>query len=179
MTNAARWIALLPLVASFAQAQLALVDAPSSTPSYVQAQNPVASSFRHEADKKPVKGTRGVKHLIALGGALAFAIVADHYDISETEKGIKAGVAVEGNTWLIGTDKPTAGQLYKRDLLVIGLSATPSVLAHIFRAPALFYGGLSMPVVLGVKHISGGNQWKRLLQGQAPTSGELVEPGSN
>ncbi|MGO8797113.1 MAG: hypothetical protein ACLQLC_20025 [Candidatus Sulfotelmatobacter sp.] len=179
MTNTTRWIAILSLLASFAQAQSTLVDAPSSTPSYLQAQNTVVSSFLHESDKKTVKGTRGVKQLIALGGALAFAIVADHYDISETEKGIKAGVAVEGNTWFIGTDKPTAGQLYKRDLLVIGVTATPSVLAHIFRAPALFYGGLSMPVVMGMKHISGGNQWKRLLEGQAPTSGELVEPGSN
>jgi hypothetical protein len=115
---------------------------------------------------------RGRKNLLALAGAVAFEVVANHYDVSETEKGLKAGVAVEGNTWLVGS-KPTAGQLYARDLLTVGILVTPSVVAYIFRRTELFYGGLAGPVVMGCKHISGGNQWKALLAGHPPTGSQL------
>jgi len=166
------------LLVPFAATQTVLPDAPSSTPAYLNGQNQFVHSYDYSGDKL-TKESRGPKKLLLLGGVLAFAIAADCYDVSETEKGIKAGVAVEGNTWLIGTDKPTAGQLYKRDLLVIGLTAAPPTFAYIFRGPTWFYAGLSGPVVMGFKHISGGNQWKRLLEGQSPTGSERVLPGSD
>lgn len=115
---------------------------------------------------------RGRKKLLALAGVVAFEVAANHYDISETEKGLKAGVAIEDYTWLVGS-RPSAGPLYARDLLTVGILATPSVLAYIFRRMDLFYGFLPGPVVMGYKHISGGNQWKALLAGHPPTGSEL------
>lgn len=115
---------------------------------------------------------RGKKKLLALAGVVGFAIAADIYDVRETEKGLKAGVAVEGNTWLVGS-KPKAGPLYRRDLLVIGLTTMPSVIAYAAHHMEFFYAGLVGPVIIGAKHINGGNQWKDLLSGKPPTGGEL------
>jgi hypothetical protein len=119
-----------------------------------------------------VREPRGHKKLLALAGAVAFEVAANHYDVSETEKGLKAGVAIEGNTWLVGR-RPSAGPLYARDLLTDGILITPSVVGYIFRKMEFFYSGLSGPVVMGCKHISGGNKWKALLAGHPPIGSEL------
>jgi hypothetical protein len=162
---------LLALCAhTFAQG---LPDAPSAIrgvrfdlvePAPVQLQSIVADSNFNEP--------RGRKKLLVLAGAVAFELLANRYDVSETEKGIKAGVALEDYTWLVGS-KPTAGQLYARDLLTVGILVTPSIVAYAFRRMEPFYGGLSLPVVLGCKHISGGNSWKALLAMHPPTGSEL------
>jgi hypothetical protein len=102
------------------------------------------------------------RDLFALAGAVAFDLGANVYDVRETERGLKAGVAVEGNTWLVGTH-PSARALYGRDLLVLGLASTPSIIFHLLHKRPLFYGGLAGPIVYGVEHIQGGNSWKRLL----------------
>ena len=93
----------------------------------------------------------------------AFMIAADIYDVIMTTEGIKAGVAVEGNTWLIG-DKPTALQLYARDSLVMVFCLAPSVVAHFLGNDPIAYGGLVSPVIFGIKHIQGGLAWKKLLK---------------
>jgi hypothetical protein len=131
-------------------------------PAPVQSQSIVDGSNFHEP--------RGRKKLFVLAGAVAFEVVTNRYDVSETEKGMKAGVALEDYTWLVGS-KPTSGQLYARDLLTVGILVTPSIVAYVFRRKDLFYGGLSLPVVMGYKHISGGNSWKALLAMHAPTGG--------
>jgi hypothetical protein len=106
---------------------------------------------------------RGHKKLLTAVGVVGLELVADHYDVSETEKGLKAGVGNEGYTWLVGT-RPSAGQLYSRDMLVFGITATPSLIAYLRRSSELFYGGLGAPVTLAVKHIYAGNGWRRLLE---------------
>jgi len=132
---------------------------------------PITQSWPIAADST-FRESRGRKKLLALTGAVAFEVAANHYDVSETEKGLKAGVAIEGYTWLVGSS-PSAGQLYGRDLLTVGIVVAPSVVAYVFRRTEFFYGGLAGPVVLGCKHISGGNQWKALLAGHPPTGSEL------
>ncbi len=108
--------------------------------------------------------------VIVLAAGLAWAIGCDVYDITLTEKGIKAGVAVEGNTWLVGT-KPGAVALYLRDSLETGIATAPCILACIFNNAPLFWGFLIAPLLSGVKHILGGKQWATLLAG-----GKLAEP---
>jgi hypothetical protein len=107
---------------------------------------------------------RGKNKLFILAAVVGFEIAADAYDIHETEKGIKAGVAFEGNTFLIPDNgRPTASQLWRRDTFELGMAVTPSILGYVFRKSGLFYGGLAIPAVLGGKHISGGKQWADLL----------------
>jgi hypothetical protein len=108
-----------------------------------------------------------------------FAFGCDVYDVTETVKGLKAGVAVEGNTFLLPSDKPTATQLYLRDGLVIMLAALPAVLCLVLHSQPLFYAALSGPVVAAVKHVLGGRAWAKLIAGAKPTSAEQVQPGSN
>jgi hypothetical protein len=142
----------------------------AEVPEAPQPQPVTSTPFR--AGKTFSKPSRGPRKLLVLAAAVGFDIAADHYDIAQTERGLRAGVAVEGNTWL-ASSHPTAGQLYRRDLLVIGLTATPSTLAYIFRSKAFFYGGLGTPIIIGIKHIQGGRQWGKLLAGQKPTGSEL------
>jgi len=101
--------------------------------------------------------------LYAFAGSLAFAFAADRYDVHETVRGLRAGVAIEGNTWLIGSH-PSAAALYRRDALEIGFSATPALLTWFRRKHLAHYSLCSGPVGIGIGHIQGGNQWKRLLQ---------------
>lgn len=103
--------------------------------------------------------------LAAFITALAFAVAGDIYDVTLTEKGIKAGVAVEGNTFLVKNNKPTAVALYLRDSLVTGLATAPSIIALAYGNKALFYGFLVGPIVSGVKHVGGGLAWRKLLNG--------------
>lgn len=151
-----------------------LVDAPSAVrPAYLN------TEVHQTTNYTPFKGeSRHPRLLWAFTGVVAFAVAADVYDVTETEKGLKSGIALEGNTWLLPSDKPTTGQLYRRDLLVVGLSASPSVVAWIFRRPEFFYAGFAGPVALGIHHIGGGNAWKRLLEGQPATGGEQVLPST-
>ena len=153
-------VAALLIGAAFAQA---LPDAPQP--------QPVEKYVVHNYSTKFVAPSRGPKKLLALAGVVGFAVATDVWDVRETEKGLRAGVAVEGNTWLVGS-KPKAGALYGRDLLVIGLTASPAVVAYIFRKPEFFFGALAGPIVIGCKHIHGGDQWRDLLAGHPVTGSE-------
>lgn len=97
---------------------------------------------------------------------IALVVLSDVYDVAQTERGIKAGVAVEAFSRLVGS-KPTAVALYLRDSLLLLLVTTPSVLLHFVNAPAA-YGALLGPLIYGVKHIRGGREWARLLAGGKP-----------
>ena len=95
--------------------------------------------------------------------ALAFCLGCTVFDITVSEKGIKAGVAVEANyTWLYGTDKPTALQYYAVSLPLVALACGASIAAYCLHNPAFYYGGLSGPAALGAKHIQGGLAWLKL-----------------
>lgn len=93
--------------------------------------------------------------------ALAVAIAGDVYGITLTSRGLKAGVALEGNTFLIGS-KPSARALYLRDALVLGLCLVPTVVFH-SNVPVA-YGALAAPVAYGAKHFLGGLAWRKLLK---------------
>jgi hypothetical protein len=99
---------------------------------------------------------------LLLAVALSLAVAADIYDVSMTEKGLKAGVAVEGYTWLVG-EKPSAKALYLRDTLVLAMTAAPSAVAYFLGNAPLAFGCLAGPAVLAVKHVIGGRKWKKLL----------------
>jgi hypothetical protein len=108
--------------------------------------------------------------ILYLAGALAFAVGCDIYDVVLTERGIKAGVAVEAFDWLVGS-KPTAVALYLRDSLITAFAMLPAIVVGlVFHNQAAFYGCLAAPVVLGIKHIRGGRAWTNLLAGGKPAS---------
>lgn len=100
--------------------------------------------------------------LLLLVIALLFAFGCDIYDVTMTEKGLKAGVAVEGFDWLVG-DKPSARALYLRDALVIAFATAPAVVFLAIHNAPLSYAGLVGPAIAGIKHIMGGLAWKKLL----------------
>jgi len=96
---------------------------------------------------------------------LAFYLTCMVADSVISVKGIKAGVAVEGNTWInaiFKTNKETATDYVLYDLIeAVGLSVAGIVaLVH----PA-FYLGLflssGMYIGMGVKHIQGVLAWKK------------------
>ncbi len=106
---------------------------------------------------------RNVKLLSVLAGVITFEMVAARYDRNETEKGLKLGVAYEGNTWLLGTNHPSWAQLFHRDLIEAGLSASPAFLLWFFHKKAAYLSTSMAPVGMGFGHIEGGNQWKTLI----------------
>jgi hypothetical protein len=145
-----------------------LPDAPQ--PQYLNNPTVTNASFKPVADSEP-------KHnadWFAFAGVLAFEQGAQYYDNHETVIGIRHGVGVEANAWLLGTRKPTFGQLERRELLVyVPIVVSPSIIGRLIHNRPLFFSGLTAPVALGAKHIQGGNAWYKLLHGQAPTGSEL------
>jgi hypothetical protein len=102
-------------------------------------------------------------NFILLAVAVAFAIGCDVYDTTMSEKGIKAGLAVEANyTWIYGTNKPTTLQYYAVNIPIVLATAAVSLLGIHFHNPAVFYAGLAAPIAAGAKHIQGGLQWRKL-----------------
>ena len=94
--------------------------------------------------------------------ATAVGILGDVYDVTYTTIGLKKGLAVESNTWLIGS-KPSTKALYLRDGLVLALCMLPTtVCAAVFHNIPVAYGGLTAPIVYGIKHYMGGRAWKKL-----------------
>ena len=100
---------------------------------------------------------------VLLAGVVAVAVLADVYDVTLTERGLKAGVAVESFDWLVG-EKPTAKALYLRDLGIIAVCSAPSLAMALIGNPAGVYMFLSIPAVACVKHILGGRAWSKLLK---------------
>lgn len=109
-----------------------------------------------------------VKTALLISFAWAMGCLA--YDAYMSDKGIRRGVAVEGNrmiTWIAGTMTPTFWQLYAIDagvirvpLLLLALFLpSPGGLPEAWRAAGI--GGF---VSLGVKNILGGRKWARLMR---------------
>lgn len=101
--------------------------------------------------------------LIALLICFVWAVICLVFDARITDRGIRAGVAVEGNSVIVlffGT-KPTLRQLFTVDgsirvaLLGIGFIPGPADYPHAFAA--LMIGGL---IVAGVKNVQGYRQWR-------------------
>lgn len=97
-------------------------------------------------------------YILLLIIAVAFCIACGLFDQLETVKGIAKGVAVEGDTWLVGT-KPSFLALFARDTLVLVFCTAPSVIGQLIHNPGIAYGLLIMPVIYGIKHILGGLSW--------------------
>ena len=101
--------------------------------------------------------------ILYLLGAITAAVLTCVYDTVMSEKGIKAGVAVEANfTWLYGTNKPKTWQYYAVNIPAILLAATPSMVGYFWHNPSLYFGGLAAPVAVGISHIKGGLEWRAL-----------------
>jgi hypothetical protein len=94
--------------------------------------------------------------------ALAAALAGNAYDIYTTEKGLKAGVAVEGNDWLVGP-KPSALALALRDGLIDSPFIALPLVSHILGNDPLAYGSLAGLAVIAIKHVMGGRAWAKLL----------------
>lgn len=118
---------------------------------------------------KPVKHyNHHNKDWFVFAGALAFEQYGAVYDAKWSERGIRSGIAVEGNTFLLGTDKPTFWQLERRDLtFYVPILSVAPVVAKLTHHRPWFFGSLSGFAALGVSHIQGGSQWKKLINGQA------------
>jgi hypothetical protein len=108
---------------------------------------------------------------IVLLACFAWAMGWLLYDATNTQKGIKAGVGVEGNSWITAFYgvKPSLFQCLSIDVPIrIAIAAlafipTPSH-PHVFLGGAV--GGL---VVAGVKNMQGGRAWKWMMTN--PTRG--------
>lgn len=105
--------------------------------------------------------------LIILLVLFAWAVSCLAFDISNTIRGLRAGVAVEGNSLVVAIagNKPTLVQLttiegaVRLALLVAALFIpTPEGLPHIWQA--VFSGAFFS---YGLKNIQGGRQWRWLL----------------
>lgn len=101
--------------------------------------------------------------LVLLAICAAFCVACGIYDVSMTEKGLKAGVAVEGDTWLVGKT-PSTLALYLRDSLVLVLCAAPSIAFYLAHNTPLAWGAAIGPVPYGIHHIQGGLAWAKLLK---------------
>jgi len=96
-------------------------------------------------------------------GAVTFTLFTTVYDTIMSEKGIKAGVAVEANlTWLYGTNKPTTLDYYLVNIPIVFVVAVPSIVGYLTGNSALYYAGLAAPLMLSIKHIQGGLEWRAL-----------------
>lgn len=102
--------------------------------------------------------------LIALIIAFIWAIAGLLFDAYNTNKGLRAGIAEEGNvliTSISGTKYPKMWQLLTIDgtlrLLILAASFIPGPSAYPYTFAAL---GIGAFVVAGFKNIQGGRQWK-------------------
>ena len=104
--------------------------------------------------------------IIALIVAFVFAMACNAFDIYNTNKGLRKGVALESSTfidWLAGTKTPKLWQLIAYDTLIrplifaFGFIPAGGHYPHAFAAMAI--GGL---IAAAVKNIKGGLAWRKL-----------------
>lgn len=112
-------------------------------------------------------------YLIAVIVSFAFAVVADVLDSYYTNKGIKAGVAVEGNSYIValaGTDKPSFLKVLLISMLIPILPVGILGLIVGYGSPAAIVFS-TMLVLTGIKHVNGARAWVNLLNGGKPDNG--------
>lgn len=98
---------------------------------------------------------------ILFAASIAAGVAGDVYDVTMTSRGLKKGLALESNEWLIGT-KPSTKALYLRDGLVLAMCIAPAVVCLALGNVPLAIGALISPVLYGVRHLQGGLAWKKL-----------------
>ncbi len=114
------------------------------------------------AQPKPFLFRHRNRILPVLIGGLIFAEACGYYDAHETVIGLRHGVAVEGNTFLVGAH-PSFGPLVARDQINVFAALFFPSLGWIKRWPMLLGATSDAPYVEGMVHIKGGNSWRRLL----------------
>lgn len=116
-------------------------------------------------------------YFIVLVVLFVLAVVAAAADASETEIGIKAGVAVEGNSaidWIWRTQKPTFGETFAYDLVRLGIFAGLGVAGELVHGK-LTFGipfAIAALIALGLKHYQGARQWAWLIKNPGKTIAE-------
>jgi hypothetical protein len=101
--------------------------------------------------------------------ALAFLIGAAVYDVTLTERGLRAKLAEEGNTLMTSLFGPTPATVdyYLVEVLIWSLLSVPAIFGFIIPwSPGLFWsmGGY---ISYGIKHVIGGREWAALLNKEA------------
>lgn len=98
-------------------------------------------------------------------GALALLEAGTEVDVRLTDKGIKAGVSVEGNTLIVKMfgDKPSLHESYLGAWVCNAIAIAPAVVGF-FISPALFWAGIGGIVVFAGKHVWAGLCWRTLLK---------------
>lgn len=115
-------------------------------------------------------------YFIAVLITFILAILGDLYDISLTVKGIKLGVAVEGNeqiVWVAGTNKPTYWQLLWINMLLPPIPpdfSTWPILPIGIGGMILGWNPTALPFatalfLIGLKHYIAGRKWKFYIDG--------------
>lgn len=106
--------------------------------------------------------------LAALLVAFAFALVCLLYDATTTQKGIKAGVAVEGNPLIVAAfgNKPSLLQCLAIDLPIrLALMTAFLFIPAPARYPLAWYAmGTGAFMVYGLKNVQGARQWNWMLK---------------
>lgn len=98
---------------------------------------------------------------LLFGISTAFCEACGLYDEIMTSRGLAKHLAVEGNTFLVGSN-PTISALIGRDALLLSFAIAPALVAHFVHNVGIEYGALSGPIGYGIKHIIGGIEWKKL-----------------
>lgn len=111
--------------------------------------------------------------------SLAFSLVCNYFDVSATIKGLRAGVAVEGNgiaNWILSivskiTGQPaqmTAVDLYMANAVPKAIITVLAALIIHFKADttgiALIGGPTFALLYIGFDHLRGAKQWNTLLK---------------
>jgi len=96
--------------------------------------------------------------------------IAGAYDAERTDKGIRSGVAVEGNAVikLFFGDKPSLKQLDAFNIVRGTLFAFVGVLSLFFAIWALYGGAIGALIATTFGHIVGGKNWEYLMAGGNP-----------
>jgi len=98
--------------------------------------------------------------------SLLFLIGAATFDFTETERGLAAKVALEGNTWMTGLFGPTPSLLdyFSVDFAIWACLSVPAIFGWVVLWPLGLYLSIGTFIGYGVKHLQGGFAWKALLK---------------
>lgn len=93
-----------------------------------------------------------------------FHIAAVVADVRLTDRGIKKGVAVEANrfiVWMYGR-KPNLVELYTANFLISAPMLVSGILGHQLNLDILIWMSLGSMISFGAKHLRGAYRWAKL-----------------
>lgn len=102
--------------------------------------------------------------LILFLASLALLSVATFFDVTKSNEGIKAGVAVEGNpivNYFFG-NKPTLKQLWLENGITGAIVAAVALTGLLFNT-GVFAMGIGGMLAYAAHHVKGGLEWRKLL----------------